>query len=187
MSLRRLTVFCSLVVAVELAHCSVDCWAKPYAAPGFQSDRRLFPADPLWDGHHKVAFHNIDCTALAGNFRDTGSEAVILLFPAATIHKDHWPNPQLQQHLAVEHNLSSLAVDIAGRGESCGVEVGPGVQSTVILLQLSRWQLNCRLRSPLSMLTFVHSMQMKDIAAAARFINSLPHRYCAGLFGKTRC
>ncbi|KAL0046150.1 hypothetical protein WJX82_004061 [Trebouxia sp. C0006] len=134
----------------------MDCWARPYAAPGFLSDRRLFTpvGDPFWDGYDKVAFQNADCTWLAGNFRDTGSDAVMILFPAFTIHKEMWPNPQLQLQLAVGHNISSLSVDIAGRGESCGHEIGPGCSSTI-----------------------------RDMAAAARFINSLPGRYSAGLFG----
>ena len=134
-------ILCALVIGMAAAHGSLDCWARPYAAPGFLSDRRLFPAvgDPLWNGHNKVAFQNADCTWLAGNFRDTGSQAVMILYSAATIHKESWPNPQLQQQLAVEHNLSSLAVDIAGRGESCGYEIGPGCMSTVILPYCYRW------------------------------------------------
>lgn len=128
-------VFCTLVMVTPLALCKMDCWARPYAAPGFLSDRRLFPSvgDPFWDGYNKVAFQNADCTWLAGNFRDTGSDAVMILFPAFTIHKEMWPNPQLQLQLAVDHNISSLSVDIAGRGESCGYEIGPGCTSTVIL------------------------------------------------------
>jgi len=128
-------VFCTLVMITPMALCKMDCWARPYAAPGFLSDRRLFPSvgDPFWDGYNKVAFQNADCTWLAGNFRDTGSDAVMILFPAFTIHKEMWPNPQLQLQLAVDHNISSLSVDIAGRGESCGYEIGPGCTSTVIL------------------------------------------------------
>ncbi len=132
-------VFCTLVMVIPVALCKMDCWARPYAAPGFLSDRRLFTpvGDPFWDGYDKVAFQNADCTWLAGNFRDTGSDAVMILFPAFTIHKEMWPNPQLQLQLAVGHNISSLSVDIAGRGESCGHEIGPGCSSTVMLS--SRW------------------------------------------------
>ena len=128
-------VLCTIVVASHAVQCKVECWARPYAAPGFVSDRLLFAdlGNSVWDGHNKVAFPNADCTLLAGNFRDTGSPAVMLLFPAATIHKESWPNPQLQFQLAKEHNISSLAVDVAGRGESCGYEIGPGCTSTVIL------------------------------------------------------
>jgi len=128
-------VFCTLIMVTLMALCKMDCWARPYAAPGFLSDRRLFPpvGDPFWDGYNKVAFQNADCTWLAANFRDTGSDAVMILFPAFTIHKEMWPNPQLQLQLAVDHNISSLSVDIAGRGESCGYEIGPGCTSTVML------------------------------------------------------
>ena len=121
-----------LVAGAQFCSCGLNCWGSPFAAPGFVSDRRLFPkGDPVWDGQQKVAFRNADCTYLVGNFRDTGSDAVVILFPAATIHKEWWPNPQIQHHLAVKHNVSSLAVDVAGRGESCGTEVGPGCESTV--------------------------------------------------------
>ena len=138
---------CTLVVASHAVHCKVDCWARPYAAPGLVSDRLLFAdlGNSIWDGHNKVAFPNADCTLLAGNFRDTGSKAVMLLFPAATIRKESWPNPQLQLQLAKEHNISSLAVDVAGRGESCGYEIGPGCTSTVTLhpqLRI-RWHFRC--------------------------------------------
>ena len=115
-----------VILSGLLAHKGRDCWARPYAAPGFESDRRLFSRDSLWDQPSKVAFHNVECTLLAANFRDTGSQAVFVLFPAATITKEVWPLPELAQRLALNHNLSSLAVDIAGRGESCGYEVGPG-------------------------------------------------------------
>ncbi len=179
---------CAFVACATLAHGRMECWARPYAAPGFLSDRRLFPSaavgDPLWDGQTKVAFQNADCTWLAGNFRDTGSEAVFILFPAATIHKEFFPNPQLQQRLALEHNISSLAVDIAGRGESCGHEIGPGCTSTVIMP--ARWQISavlvrCHSRRLKALCT---PLQVKDMAGAARFVNSLPGRYCAGLFGE---
>lgn len=126
---------CAVLLGTAVTHGHIGCSARQYAAPGFRSDRRLFPSagDPLWDGHNKVAFQNTDCTWLAGNFRDTGSQAVMVLFSASTVHKEDWPNPQLQQQLAAEHDVSSLAVDTAGRGESCGYEVGPGCMSMVIL------------------------------------------------------
>ena len=138
---------CAALLSGVLGRKDRDCWARPYAAPGFQSDRRLFPGGPFWDGLNKVAFYNAECALLAGNFRDTGSNAVFILFPAATITKEVWPLPELAQRLAANHNLSSLAVDIAGRGESCGYEVGPGCASTVswactathILAQLGKY------------------------------------------------
>ena len=137
----------------------MDCWARPYAAPGFLSDRRLFPPvdDPFWDGYDKVAFQNADCTWLAGNFRDTGSDAVMILFPAFTIHKEMWPNPQLQLQLAVDHNISSLSVDIAGRGESCGHEIGPGCTSTVMLSSRSLAHLGQSIAVPLRTRMLTHS------------------------------
>lgn len=121
-----------ILVCASACRGKIDCWGRPYGAPGFVSDRRLFPlGESIWDQHQKVAFQNADCTWLVGNFRDTGSRGVVILFSAATIHKEWWPSPQIQQRLAVEHNVSSIAVDIAGRGESCGYEVGPGCESTV--------------------------------------------------------
>lgn len=134
MQIMRVQLILTLLASVVLGHKDRDCWARPYAAPGFQSDRRLFPfvGDPLWDQHKKTAFQNAECALLAGNFRDTGSQAVFILFPAATITKEYWPLPELAQRLALNHNVSSLAVDIAGRGESCGYEIGPGCASTVI-------------------------------------------------------
>ena len=100
-----------------------DCKAATYGLPGFRSSRNLFPPkDILWDGVDKVAFQNVESTWLAGNFRDTGSAFVVVLFGGAIQHKEYWPEPNLMRTLAVNHGISSLAVDIAGRGESCGTE-----------------------------------------------------------------
>ncbi len=110
---------------------AVGCAAAAYAAPGFQSHRGLYLADQMWDGFDKVAFPTENCVWLAGNMRDTGSEAVFILFGGAKDHKETWILPQIAQKLASEHGVSSLAVDNAGRGESCGYEIGPSYSSTV--------------------------------------------------------
>ena len=100
-----------------------DCKAVTFGLPGFRSQRTLFPKkDSLWDGMDKVAFQNADGTWLAGNFRDTGSDFVVVLFGGSIQHKEYWPEPNLASTLSINHGISSLAVDIAGRGESCGFE-----------------------------------------------------------------
>lgn len=100
-----------------------DCKAAKYGLPGFRSQRSLFPnADPVWDGMTKVGFQNAESTWLAGNFQDTGSDFVAVLFGGSIQHKEYWPEPPLMRTLALNHGISSLAVDIAGRGESCGSE-----------------------------------------------------------------
>ena len=45
--------------------------------------------------------------------------------------QEDWPQPELALYLANSHGLSSLAVDPAGRGESCGYEYGPGYEGLV--------------------------------------------------------
>ena len=118
--------------AVDKALVTEYCTAPSFGVPGFQSSRDFFPHNnTLWDNVHKVAFRNADCTWLAGNFRDTGSDFVVVLFGGATTHKETWPVPDLARTLALIHGISSLAVDIAGRGESCGYEVGPDHASEV--------------------------------------------------------
>ncbi|KAL0049112.1 hypothetical protein WJX82_006790 [Trebouxia sp. C0006] len=112
------------------------------------------PADPVWDGMTKVGFQNAESTWLAGNFRDTGSDFVAVLFGGSIQHKEYWPEPPLMRTLALNHGISSLAVDIAGRGESCGSEA-----------------------------LFNYTAALTDMAAAVHFINSLPGRYCGALFG----
>ncbi|DBA87067.1 TPA: hypothetical protein ACH3X2_000310 [Trebouxia sp. C0005] len=62
--------------------------------------------------------------------------------------------PSLAQALAADSNISTLALDFRGRGESCGVEILPGYSSGVA-----------------------------DVSAAVGYINSLPNRYCGGIFG----
>lgn len=100
-----------------------DCKAAKYGLPGFRSQRSLFPnADPIWDGMTKVGFQSADSTWLAGNFQDTGSDFVAVLFGGSIQHKEYWPEPPLMRTLAINHGISSFAVDIAGRGESCGSE-----------------------------------------------------------------
>ncbi|KAL0019247.1 hypothetical protein WJX79_010983 [Trebouxia sp. C0005] len=132
-----------------------DCKAAKYGLPGFRSQRSLFPnADPVWDGMTKVGFQNAESTWLAGNFRDTGSDFVAVLFGGSIQHKEYWPEPPLMRTLAINHGISSLAVDIAGRGESCGSEA-----------------------------LFNYTAALTDMAAAVHFINSLPGRYCGALFG----
>ena len=107
------------------------CSAAEFALPGFHSRRALYPADEVWDGLKKVTFQNADCAWLAGNFRDTGSDFVAVFFPGWTMHKEVWPLPELTKTLADKHGLSSLVVDFAGRGESCGYETGPDCTSAV--------------------------------------------------------
>ena len=128
-----------LVISFGLCSSRLNCWGRPFGAPGFVSDRRLFSPDPLFDNLQKVAFRNADCAYLVGNFRDTGSDAVVILFPADTVYKEWWTYINLQQQLAVQHNISSLAVDVAGRGESCGHEIGPGCESTVSSRSMANW------------------------------------------------
>ena len=120
------------VLAVDKALSTQYCTAPTYGVPGFQSSRDIFPRNnTLWDNVRKVAFQNADCTWLAGNFMDTGSDFVVVMFGGATTHKETWPLPDLARTLAKVHGFSSLAVDIAGRGESCGYEVGPDHTSEV--------------------------------------------------------
>ena len=107
------------------------CKALSYSVPGFRSPSSVLPDKPIWDNVNKVSFQNKDGTWLAGNFKDTGSDFVVVLFGGATTHKETWPLPDLANTLATVHGLSSLAVDIAGRGESCGYEIGPDCTSAV--------------------------------------------------------
>ena len=156
-----------------------DCKAASYGLPGFRSSRNLFPPkDILWDGVDKVAFQNVESTWLAGNFRDTGSAFVVVLFGGAIQHKEYWPEPNLMRTLAVNHGISSLAVDIAGRGESCGTEAVLNYTSAVRELTLSSPILN-------SAYFLSHSLdvQLQDMAAAVHFVNNLPGRYAGALFG----
>ena len=100
-----------------------DCKAVTYGYPGFRSQRSLFPnADTIWDHTDKVAFQSADGIWLAANFRDTGSDFVAVMFGGSIQHKEYWPEPNLMRTLALNHGISSLSVDIAGRGESCGFE-----------------------------------------------------------------
>lgn len=162
--------------------------------------------DPrVWEDMHKVAFQKSDCTWLAANFKDTGSSFVALLFAGFTQHKatpwhmqlathsqvashkytstvsstlqEDWPQPELALYLANSHGLSSLAVDPAGRGESCGYEYGPGYEC---LVSANGHKLLFELTS-----TATHRfwLQVSDMTAAAQFINSLPGRYAGALFG----
>ncbi|KAL0031621.1 hypothetical protein WJX77_010215 [Trebouxia sp. C0004] len=132
-----------------------DCKAAKYGLPGFRSERGLFPnADPVWDGMTKVGFQNAEATWIAGNFRDTGSDFVAVLFGGSIQHKEYWPAPPLMRTLAINHGISSVAVDISGRGESCGSEA-----------------------------LFNYTAALTDMTAAVHFINSLPGRYCGALFG----
>lgn len=120
------------VLAIDKALQTEYCVAPAYGMPGFHSSRDIYPLNnTLWDNVHKVAFQNADCTWLAGNFMDTGSDFVVVMFGGATTHKETWPLPDLARTLAQVHGFSSLAVDIAGRGESCGYEVGPDHTSEV--------------------------------------------------------
>ena len=119
-------------LVIEPTPATEYCKATTYGVPGFRSQRDLLPSSKaVWDGVRKVAIQNKDGTWLAGNFRDTGSEFVVVMFNAATAHKETWPLPNLAQTLADKHGYSSLAVDIAGRGESCGFEIGPDCTSAV--------------------------------------------------------
>ena len=147
--------------AQDTYHCNALEYAQPgfrsnrRLYPPDQHDPRV------WDDMHKVSFQNSDCTWLAANFKDTGSSFVAILFAGFTQHKvcaytftlqpccvfnmcfsckykrgrpksqEDWPQPELALYLANSHGLSSLAVDPAGRGESCGYEYGPGYDGLV--------------------------------------------------------
>ncbi len=120
--------------AAETGHASQAeyCKATSFSQPGFVSSRSAFPQpSKVWNGVNKVSFQNKDGTWLAGNFRDTGSDFVVAMLGSATTHKETWPLPELADSLADVHGLSSIAVDIAGRGESCGYEIGPDCASAV--------------------------------------------------------
>lgn len=120
-------------LVIEATPATEYCKATTYGVPGFRSQRDMLPSqNAIWDGVRKVAFQNKDGTWLAANFRDTGSEFVVVMFNAATAHKETWPLPNLAQTFGDKHGYSSLAVDIAGRGESCGFEIGPDCTSAVI-------------------------------------------------------
>ena len=122
---------CLFIPRLLWAQEKLNCPALSYASLGFQSQRSLFPAEPKWDGVKKVAIPTIDCNHLAGDLRDTNSEVIIVLFGGSKDHKETWPLPDIGEVLAKSYNLSSLVVDIAGRGESCGYEVGPSYSTTV--------------------------------------------------------
>ena len=108
------------------------CKASAFGQAGFVSSRTAFPqSNKIWDGVNKVSFQNKDGTWLAGNFRDTRSDFVVVMFGGATTHKETWPLPDLAKALDDLHGLSSIAVDVAGRGESCGYEIGPDCTSAV--------------------------------------------------------
>ena len=124
-------------LAIDPAFPTEYCKATSFSTPGFRSPRSIFPEHKaLWDNVNKVSFQNKDGTWLAGNFKDTGSAFVVVMFGGATAHKEAWPLPDLARTLANDHGLSSIAVDIAGRGESCGYEVGPDCTSGVSSLDL---------------------------------------------------
>ena len=91
--------------------------------------------------------------------------------------QEDWPQPELALYLANSHGLSSLAVDPAGRGESCGYEYGPGYEC---LVSGNGHKLMYALNSAE---THKLWLQVRDMAAAAQFINSLPGRYAGALFG----
>ena len=112
------------------------CNAISYGLPGFRSQMQLFPGtDTWWEGMYKVGFQNSDGTWLAGNFRDTGSDFVAILFPGLRQHKETRGLPELMETLAQNHGYSSLAVDAAGRGESCGSELALNYTAAVSHLQ----------------------------------------------------
>ena len=128
-------IFCALVLHLLLV-CSnavdpTQCQALEYASPEYRNSRSNFPSDPVWHGVTKVALRTADCTWLAGNFLDTGSSFVAVFFGGMTAHKETWPFPWLSQALAEKYGISSLTVDHAGRGESCGYEWLPGYASKV--------------------------------------------------------
>ena len=110
-----------VVLTRSIVRASAKCNAEAYGLPGFRSQ----PSDERSSGSnvYKVAFRNIDGTWLAGNFRDTGSDFVVALFLGLGAHKEDWPASELMETLAQTQGLSSLAVDVAGRGESCGYEL----------------------------------------------------------------
>ncbi len=129
-----LLAFVQISFAAETEHASQleYCKAASFSQPGFVSSRSAFPqSSKVWNGVNKVSFQNKDGTWLAGNFRDTGSDFVVAMFGGATTHKETWPLPDLAKTLADVHDLSSIAVDVAGRGESCGYETGPDCASAV--------------------------------------------------------
>ncbi len=129
-----LLAFVRISSAAETGHASQAeyCKATSFSQPGFVSSRSAFPqSSTFWTGVNKVSFQNKDGTWLAGNFRDTGSDFVVAMVGSATTHKETWPLPELAKSLADVHGLSSIAVDVAGRGESCGYEIGPDCASAV--------------------------------------------------------
>ncbi|DBA67797.1 TPA: hypothetical protein ACH3X2_001199 [Trebouxia sp. C0005] len=144
----------SIANGKELLLDKESCAATGFGQPGFVSSRQFFPAGSEWDGVSKVAFQNSDCTWLAANFLDTGSEFVMILVLGLWADKSMHFIPSLAQALAADSNISTLALDFRGRGESCGVEILPGYSSGVA-----------------------------DVSAAVGYINSLPNRYCGGIFG----
>ncbi len=129
-----LLAFVQITSAAQTEHASQAeyCKATSFSQPGFVSSRSAFPqSSKLWNGVNKVSFQNKDGTWLAGNFRDTGSGFVVAMLGSATTHKEAWPLPDLAKTLADVYGLSSIAVDVAGRGESCGHEIGPDCASAV--------------------------------------------------------
>ena len=92
---------------------SYHCEAFRYAAPGFQSNRHLFPPDKhdprVWDGMRKVAFQKSDCSWLAANFKDTGSQFVAILFAGFTQHKVYMIVPaRFWKPMADRHQVLAL-------------------------------------------------------------------------------
>ena len=129
-----LLTFVRFSSAAQTEHASQAeyCKATSFSQPGFVSSRSAFPqSSKVWNGVNKVSFQNKDGTWLAGNFRDTGSDFVVAMLSGATTHKETWPLPDLAKTLADVHGLSSIAVDVTGRGESCGYEIGPDCASAV--------------------------------------------------------
>lgn len=138
-----LLAFVRISSAAETEHAS-HCKATSFSQPGFVSSRSAFPqSSRLWNGVNKVSFQNKDGTWLAGNFRDTGSDFVVAMLGGATAHKENWPLPDLAKTLADVHGLSSISVDVAGRGESCGYEIGPDCTSAVRLRRVSSVLMPC--------------------------------------------
>ena len=156
---------------------SSACTAPLYSSPGFRSERQLFPAAALWDSVQKVSFQASDCSWRAAHFLDTRSEFVAVLFGGSTNTKVWDPLPQLADQLARHHGISSLTVDNAGRGESCGIEEGPGYSSRVCAHAPGR-------DSSAAFKDFGSvNLQVDDMFAAVRFVNSLPNRRAGALFG----
>ncbi|DBA67788.1 TPA: hypothetical protein ACH3X2_001222 [Trebouxia sp. C0005] len=124
--LATLLLAISIANGKELLLDKESCAATGFGQPGFVSSRQFFPAGSEWDGVKKVAFQNSDCTWLAANFLDTGSEFVMILVLGIWADKSMHFIPSLAQALAADSNISTLALDFRGRGESCGVEILPG-------------------------------------------------------------